>query len=303
MFRRKIPNQKYYSNRGNELRARRLLNNKLVVLKNLIIRLSFVFLIGGVFYAVFFTPVLAIKKVAVSGNKVINSADIEGMVMAFAGQKKWKVFSNDNFLLLDSVSLEKAILERFGNMDAATVEKEFPDTINVIIKEKPADIAWCNKIKIEKVKAEKNAPADELSSYEIPQCYLSDENGLIYEKIGDNVTNESIKVFRNEPIEMGSKISDESLKNFIRKIFYGFSDKTGLSLAYLYILPPAERELHLVTNDNLKIYFDLNRSADEQISDLGAFIKNELKVNNNKGLNYEYIDLRIVDRINVKPKS
>lgn len=302
MFKRKIPNQKYYASRGNELRAKRALGNKLLIIKNLVIRMSVVFLFGGIFYVIFFTPVLAIKNVVVEGNKVISSGDIEGIVMSAAGQKKWKIFSS-NFLLLSLPDTEKKILDRFGNIDTVRVERKFPDTVKVTVKEKPADIAWCNKIRIEKVKNEKKVPGDEIPAYEIPQCYLSDENGLIYEKIGDSVPDGSIKVFRDEPIEMGSKISDENLKNFIRKIFYSFGNKTGLDLAYLYILPSAERELHLVTNKNLKIYFDLNRSADDQISDLGAFIKDDLKVNGAKSMDYEYIDLRIVDRINVKPKE
>ncbi len=69
------------------------------------------------------------------------------------------------------------------------------------------------------------------------------------------------------------------------------------------MFPFASRELHLVTNKNWKIYFDLNRGAEEQISVLSAFIKDELKKNDNKSLNYEYIDLRIIDRIIVKPKN
>ncbi|MDP3057190.1 MAG: FtsQ-type POTRA domain-containing protein [bacterium] len=302
MFRGRSSSQNYYSNRGSEPRGRRALSNKLHAIKNFVIRMSVVFLIGGIIYEIFFTPILAVKNVIVEGNKVVNSDEIREMIISRANQKIFKMINN-NLLLIDPAGMESAVINRFGNINAVKIEKKFPQTIKVIITEKPADISWCNKIKIEKITNDKNAPSDEVLSYEIPQCYLSDENGLIYEKIGDSVSGGSVKVFRDEPIEMGIKIGDENLKNFIRKISYDFNNKTGLNLAYLYILPLAERELHLITNENLKIYFDLNRGADEQISDLSAFIKDELKKNGNKSMNYEYIDLRIVDRINVKPKN
>lgn len=302
MLKKRPLSQNYYTNRGNELRSRRALGNKFNIFKNIALKLCIVLFFGGIFYAILFMPVLAIKNVTVEGNKVISSIEIEDIIFTFAGQKKWKIFNN-NILFFNSVDMESAISSRFGNIDTVKVEKKFPKTINVIIKEKPADISWCNKIKVEKVADEKKSSSDELSASEIPQCYLSDENGIIYEKIGDNVSADSIKVFRDEPIKIGIKICDDNLKNFIRKIFYDFNNKTGLSLAYLYIPPLESRELHLITSKNWKIYFDLNRGADEQIGDLSAFIKNELKTNDNKNTDYDYIDLRIVDRIIIKLKN
>lgn len=301
MFKRRS-NQNYYSNRGNDLRSRRALANKLHIVKDILIKLCIIFLLAGMIYVIMFSPVFAVKDVTIEGNRVVNTGEIDEIIRFFVSQKKWKFFTI-NLLLVDPLELENIIKNRFGSIDSVKIEKEFPKTIRVIIREKPADISWCNKIRVEKFTGEKNIPNDELSAYEIPQCYLSDENGLVYEKVGDNVSGDSVKVFRDEPIKTGDKISDDNLKNFIRKIFHNFNGKTGLSLAYLYILPPAERELHLITTENLKIYFDLNRDADEQISDLSAFIKNELKVNGNKSLDYEYIDMRVIDRINVKPKN
>lgn len=301
MFRRQTHSQNYYSNRGSELRSRRALSNKFQIIKKLAFKLCVVFLFGGIIYAILFSSVLAVKNIAVEGNKAINSNEIKEIILSLVSQKKWKIFNN-NVLLISAADAESAIRNRFGNIDTVRIEKKFPQGIKVFIKEKSADIAWCNKIIVEKIKNVKNVPSDEVLPGEIPQCYLSDEEGIIYEKIGDNVAGDSVKVFRDEPIEMKSKISDENLKKFIRTIFYNFNGKTGLSLNYLYMLPPASRELHLATNENLKIYFDLNRDADGQLSDLAALVKDATKKNDDIGKNYEYVDLRIVDRIIVKLK-
>lgn len=302
MFKKRQLSQNYYTNRGNELRSRRALSNKFHSIKNIVFKLCIVLLFLGMLYAIFFTPVLAVKNVIVEGNKAVNGSEIQEAVLSFTGRKILKIFNN-NLFFVSSADLKSIIVNQYDNIESVEIEKKYPATIKIIIKEKPADIAWCNKIKIEKAVIEKNISADQFLASEIPQCYLSDENGLIYKKIGDNIPSNSVKVFQDESINEGSKIADENLKNFIRNIFYNFNDKTGLNLAYLYMLPPASRELHLVTSENMKIYFDLNRSADEQLSDLSAFIKDELKKKDNKSINYDYIDLRIVDRIIVLPKS
>jgi hypothetical protein len=302
MFRKHAHNQNYYPNRGNELRNRRALSNKLHIVKNIFFKLCVILLFGGIFYVIFFTPILSVKNITIDGNKAINTGDIEGVVAPLINRKILSVL-NSNLLLIDTSEIENAVKNRFINIETVRVEKKYPLTIKVTITEKPADIAWCNKIRVEKVSDGKKVSGDEFLASEIPQCYLSDENGIAYEKIGDNVPSNAVKVFQDQSIEIGSKVSDENLKNFIRNIFYNFNNKTGLNLSYLYILPLASRELHLVTDENLKIYFDLNRTADGQISDLTAFIKNEPKTNGNLSKNYDYIDLRIVDRIFVQPKT
>lgn len=302
MFRRRSSERNRYSNRGNKLRNRRALGNIFYAIKNLAVKTSVVFLFVGIIYAILFTPVLAVKNVIIEGNKAITSSEIEEIIISLANRKILKIFNN-NLLLINTVEMENAVISRFANIDTIKIEKKFPQTVKVVIKEKPADISWCNKIIIEKAADEKKVSADGTMASEISQCYLSDEEGVIYKKIGDGAAAESIKVFRDEPIEIGIKISDENLKNFIRKIFYDLNNKTGLSLAYLYALPPASRELHLVTRENWKIYFDLNRGAEEQIGVLSAFIKNELKENGNKSADYDYIDLRVVDRIYYKAKN
>lgn len=302
MFKRRPLNQNYYSNRGNEWRNRRAFGNKIHIIKNLVFRTGAVILSGMILYAILFSPVLAVKNIIVEGNKAINGDEIKKIIISIGSQKKWKIFNN-NILLIDPAGVESAVRSRFVNIDTIKIEKKFPQTIKIVIKEKSADIAWCNKIKAGKIANEKKISGGEVLASEIPQCYLSDESGIIYEKVGDAVPIDSVKVFRDEPIAIGLKISDENLKNFIRSIFYNFNNKTGLNLAYLYMFPVSERELRLITKENLKIYFDLNRGADGQLAVLNAFIKNELKNNDNKAANYDYIDLRVVDRVYYKVKN
>jgi len=302
MFRKRTHSQNYYTNHGNELRSRRAFSNKLHIIKNFALKLCAVILFGGIIYIILFTPVLAVKNIDIEGNKAINSDEVKQIIILLASQKKWKIFNN-NLLLIDPAKIESAIKSRFANIDAIRIEKKFPQTVKVVIKEKSADILWCNKIIVQKIADEKKASSDEAPANGISQCYLSDEQGIIYEKIGDTAASDVIKVFRDEPIAIETKISDENLKNFIRNIFYNFNSKTGLKLAYLYMLPPASRELHLITREKMTIYFDLNRGADEQVDVLNAFLKNELKENNNKSIDYDYIDLRVVDRIYFKAKN
>lgn len=294
MFRRRLHSQNYYSNRGNKMRSRRALGNIFRTIKNLAGKTCVVFLFGGIIYAILFTPLLAVKNVIVEGNKAITSGEIEKIIISLAVQKIFKIFNN-NLLLINPADMESAITNRFGNIDNVKVEKKFPQTIKIIIAEKPADISWCNKITIEKVAKDKNSSKEKAAALETAQCYLSDEDGIVYQKIINEASANSIKVFRNEPISMGVRISDDATKIFIRKLAANFNKKTGLVFSQFYAPDISSRELHAITDKGWKIYFDLNRDTIDQLDVLNSALKNTIPETDKAKM--DYINLLVPDRV------
>ncbi len=290
----------YYSSRPNNYKSRRIFKYKFLFVKKLIIKIIAVFFLTGIFYAIFFSSFFEIKNINISGNHAVDGGEIKEIVNALSSRKKLK-FINNNLLFIQDREIQQKIIESFNSVKSVGVIKKFPNEMEIIISEKPADISWCNKITVEKIPIEAKFSVDENMASEFSQCYLSDEDGFIYKKKGESAPNESVNVFRDEKISIGEKISDEKLKNFIRQIIAGFTRKTGLNISYLYVLPASSRELHLVTSVNWKIFFDLNRDADDQINILNAFLKNQIFENNIQ--NIDYIDLRIIDRVYYKEKK
>ncbi len=255
----------------------------------------------------FFSSFFKVEKIVVSGNKAVNADEVRQTVEIVANKKVYK-FLDNSLILIRTGDIEKAIMEKFNNVNNISVAKKFPKTIVISIMEKPADILWCNRIKVEKVlspaKASENnseaAGIENLSS-DASQCYLSDEANIIYAKAQGDTAAGGVKIFRDDSIIIGDKIADNTVKTFIRVLSNNFNSKTGLEFSYLYLPPLASRELHLITKNGWKIFFDLNRSADDQIDVFNSVWQESIPENYKN--NMEYIDLRVQGRVPWKPKN
>ncbi len=285
----------------------RLAKNRSVSFKFFLVKILFISIFFGLGYLVFFSSFFAVEKIVVTGNEISKADEIQQIARDIAGKKVFKFFNN-SLILIRTGDIEKAILEKFNNINSVSVAKKFPKTIAVSVKEKPADILWCNSIKVEKVSSlpksadkELVAAAGENLSQEASQCYFSDEGNVIYSKVQSDEPAGGVKVFKDDLINIGDKISDDTVKNFIRSLAKNFNFKTGLEFSYLYLPPISSRELHLVTKGGWKIFFDLNRPVDDQL-DVLVEVWREMIPENYKN-NMEYIDLRVQERVPWKPKN
>lgn len=292
--------------RRSDLAYSRLEKNRSVSIKSILIKFLIILILTGFGYALFFSSIFKVVKITVSGNISISADDIRQIAENIASEKVLKIFDN-NLILIKTDTIEKAVLEKFNSVDSISISKKFPKTLEISIKEKPADILWCNRIKVEKVASlektlESNSEkaAGEDLSQDASQCYFSDEANIIYKKAqGD--TAGGVKIFKDDPINIGDKITDEGVKNFIRSLANNFNSKTGLEFSYLYMPPISSRELHLVTKGGWKIFFDLNRPAGDQLDVLNSVWREAIPESYKN--NMEYIDLRVQDRVPWKPKN
>lgn len=257
-------------------------------------------------YLFFFTSALSVKKITVSGNKTVDANAIWETADAAAGKKIMGIFNN-NILLVKTSEIESVIKNKFNVISGVAVAKKFPLTLEIEITEKSVDISWCNRIKIERVaesgkKSENDAPAygEKNQAAETAQCYFSGEDNIVYEKVSDGLLAGSVKVFRDDRININAKAGNKALTAFVRELAANFNRKTGLILDYFYLPPLDSRELHLVTSDGWQIYFDLNRDVNDQLWVLSNVLKNKMSDSDKKSL--DYVDLRVIDRVIYKTK-
>ncbi|MBU3964789.1 hypothetical protein KJ695_03005 [Patescibacteria group bacterium] len=280
-----------------------------LIAKSLFLKLFAVVAVVLLIYLLIFSEFFRIKNVVVSGNHAISEEEVKKEILDFSRQKFLKIFPR-NLIFIKIADMENVVKIRFGNtITGVEVVKNFPSTVSVGIKEKPRDISWCNKIKIERVgqsakKAAQNEPAADVAQNAPPvsesaKCYFGDENNIIYEKSGAE-TNGSVAVFVDAPIAIGSKVADDRLKNFIRQIANDFNQKTGLPVVSLYIPSVASKEVHLLTDEGWKIYLDVNRDLDGQILVLNNVLKNGIPQPDRQKM--DYIDLRVENRVYYKTK-
>lgn len=295
--------------RRSELAYSRLAKNKIAIFKSLLAKISIMAIFGGFIYLLFFSSVFKVAKIEVSGNETVGADEVRRIAENIADKKVFRFFNN-NLLLIKTGEIEKAIREKFNSVDTVAAVKRFPRTLAIAIKEKPADILWCNRIKVEKIsfsaKTAESALAPAVAEnlpQEVSQCYFSDESNIIYRKAPNEAPDSGVKIFKDDQINIGDKISDGIIRNFVRELAKNFNSKTGLELAYLYLPPVSSRELHLITKGGWKIFFDLNRPANDQLDVLNSVWREAIPETNKKDNNIEYIDLRVAGRVPWIPKN
>lgn len=277
-------------------RARR---NIFLALRSIIFKIMILAVLGGAFYFLFFSSLFSVKNIEISGNNLIAGEEIKKAVMEVADRKIFKIFSN-SLLLIRKTDIESAIKNKFSNITTVEVDQKFPNSLKIAIKEKPIDILWCNAIKVEKISVKKSPGEKEPVLTEAYQCYFSDEENNVYRKAESEMGKNSIKVFRDEGINLGVKIGDDELKKFIREINANFASKIGLAVSHLYLPAVSLREMRIFTAKGWKAYFDTTRSASEQIDVLNNVLKTAMTDKEKEEL--DYVDLRVVDRVYFKVK-
>lgn len=297
------------SMRRNDLIYSRASKNRLISYKSLLLKIIIVLVLIGLSYTIFVSTVFKVARIDVTGNTQVNADEVRAIAEEISNRRVLKYFNN-NLVLINTEEIGNSIREKFSSIKQIKVIKKFPKTISISIMEKPVDIQWCNKIKVEKISSLEKSEVistdqtvGENLSQDASQCYFSDDENIIYTKSQNASERGGIRIFRDETINIGDKIADDNVKNFIRDIAKNFNAKTGLEYSYLYLPPVSSKELHLITKDGWKIYFDLNRPADGQLDILNNVWRDSIPENYKKDNNVEYIDLRVQERVSWMPKS
>lgn len=287
----------------------RLAKNRAVSAKSILIKIFIALVFAGFGYLLFFSSIFKVREFIVSGNTTISADEVRQAAQDIAARKIYKLIDN-NLILIKTEEIEKAIQEKFNSVESVSAVKKFPKKLVISIVEKPMDILWCNKISVEKVAlspkdADNNlAPAvSENISQDTSQCYFSDGANIVYRKATGKESESGVKVFKDDMIKIGDKISDDTVRSFVRSLAKTFNFKTGLEFSYLYLPPISSRELHLAAKDGWKIFFDLNRPAEDQLDVFNSVWRESIPESYKNSNNIEYIDLRVISRVSWKPKN
>jgi cell division septal protein FtsQ len=226
------------------------------------------------FYFIFFSPFFAIQGLDINGLERIKKENITKIIEDYRGERKFFVFSRNNFWLLNSKELKKKILEKYW-CEQLDIMKKFPNRLEINLKEKNSAINWLAN----------------------NQCYHLDLTGLAIEYCEDNKGLLTIRDLLNTPIEIGKTgvakaeldylvDMDQQLKllaenNF--KIFYYEKQDNSLTVK---------------TEEPLVLLLNMNLTVEEQLSRLGVIL-NEPDVKNNLG-KLSYIDLRFGEKVYYK---
>jgi len=232
--------------------------------------------LGGIIYLLFFTGLLDVRTIDISGAGVISSADLKATAESWLKGGFWELTRGRNLLFFSAGDLAGELAAKFPRIDSVEVKKEFPHRLKINITERQSAGIWC-------------FVADN-------RCFYFDKEGIAYAEAAHSSGFLILNVadYRGPAVALGSRVdSQEWIKNIItaRELLL----KTGISAAEFAIPSGSFDEFDAKTAEGWKIFFSNSTDITKQISSLAVLLRDKLPAEKRKGL--EYFDLRIQDRI------
>lgn len=241
-------------------------------------------------YILFFSTQLDIDTVIVEGNQNILTADITDKVNAALNGKYYKYLSKRNFFFASKSEIARTLEGGFSRLEVSEVEKKFPKTIFVRVKERQPELIWCSG----------------------GVCYLVDKEGLIYSGVngteGDLKNNNQLAIIDDnaKPVDIGLTRIDQSFIDYLKEIDVVLTDDLHFNLGDSYHTPAlASQEIYARIAEPDSDGWTLKLSSNISPPDTKKIIETILEkdINNNQLKSLDYLDLSVKGKVYYKMKS
>lgn len=242
--------------------------------KRAIIFIIPLFVLVGIGYLLFLSPVFKIKEIAISGSQDISPDEIRNNLIC------------DNIIFVTSGSIKNQLLEKFPEILDLKVRKNlFKGILEVNIQEREIVGILC-----------KEDPA--FAEATAGTCFYFDKEGIVF-KMAPNTSGSlitSIKDYSGKDFKLGDSILDKNFIDNVLVIRDNLLQKMGIKVFSFDIESYPTEKLRVVTGESWYILFSLQRDIKSQL--LALKVALDEKIQNRMSL--EYVDLRIENRIYYK---
>lgn len=221
--------------------------------------------------------------------------------------KKWGVFPRRNYFFLPEKEMSR-VMERFPSYQNISFEKRLPSTLTIYYKHhQPVSVviqSYKERILIEPPVLEDPVDEplipveDEYEEIVREQGFRLSDAGVVLEKIHiDSIDSQEVVLTVRSPrvVEIGDSLIDERLFRAMQDLQELFEPSIHIPIESFEVgdnfLP---HEIHVVTREGWKVYFDWSKDTKEQIHILQTLLSGALQ---EKRQTIQYIDLRIKDKV------
>jgi hypothetical protein len=95
-------------------------------------------------YAAGFSPLLNVTDIVIEGNERISSERLLDTVETTLSEKHWRMVSQKNYFFVPTQELTQQLFELYPILETVTVEKVFPNRLEVNLTEKAYLTIWCS---------------------------------------------------------------------------------------------------------------------------------------------------------------
>jgi len=237
-------------------------------------------------YLLFFSPFLEVEAVSVEGNNEIPSEQIVGKIDGVMEGHYLKYFPKRNFFLVRKSAISGELKNSFNRLEISSIEKKFPRTVLVKVKERQPELVWCSA----------------------GVCYLADKIGLVYS--GANATDEEINKNRflvaiddnAQPVETGKTKLGENFIRYLKEMDAVLVDDLGFSLDGDYHTPALSSQEIIVRIKEGDGSWTLKLSSAAAPQDTKKVLETvfEKDLGGGKKSQLEYLDLRVKGKVYYK---
>lgn len=234
-------------------------------------------LICGLVWFCCFSPYFNIEMISAAGAEKISVREIEDLAWRQTERRRLLLGSQKNLFFFDLGELVETLNERYC-FNALKVEKQWPDKLAIILKEKTYSAIW------------RESSTDKY-------YYIDLEGNIIDETNALEIKNKNYPLIdnRRENTIAGGKIEKHNDNiDYIVRLFDKFKKENPGFAIERFIIDDEINTIKMNINQGTEIYFNTEEDMDKQISKLTVIIAEKLKDDLN---NKKYIDLRYGDRV------
>ena len=249
-------------------------------------RLVAILFLATVIFALFFSDFLSVTDVQISGLNKLEDGPLRNAINGELSGNYFGIIARDNLILLRRDKLREALLRDFKRIEDVQVEKIFPDSLRIVIRERKFAMLLCSS----------------------GNCYVLNEKGEAYgaqnfaqaELDRENLV--TLIDASGAQIEPGSIPLEGGFQEFILGLNSRVQNDAGIVLKKLYETPSRmSGDLKVETEDGWKIYFSEDVGLEKELLMLKTILAN--KISRDQQKNLEYIDLRIANKVFYKFKE
>ncbi|KPJ54864.1 hypothetical protein AMJ49_07350 [Parcubacteria bacterium DG_74_2] len=236
------------------------------------------------FYLICFLDFFQIEKIEIFGEQKVKTENIKNLIEKEIS-KKILFFPTKSIFLADLDNIQISILEEFPQITKVNLEREFPRVLKVeVIERKPVAVF---------VNTSQNFEDQNQDIF-----FFIDRAGIIYERVSEEITKDMFGI-KNSGLGRESKLGEQIVeREKLAKILeIERKLKNDLKIQINSVEIVSEQRLNIKISEGWEIYFNLQKSLDWQLTELGLILEKKIPLEKREQL--EYIDLRF-DKIYYK---
>ncbi len=263
-WRQHLPSRSYKITRNYYVKKN---TDKKVLIKKIIL-VIFIVLLGQ---SVFQWPFLRLEKFSLSNNQDIQLADLQELIDQHMDRGRYLFFKNNNYFLFDEDKFASDLTTTL-NLDAVTLNKKFPDRLEIVVGEK-------------------------ISQFILKKddtLYLLSAKGGLNRQI--NALDEKYLIlqdFRSAQLNNENILADFELQS-INGLYDAWkaSFAQGPYLKQIYLTDSFDTLIEAKTDVGYRIKIDPSKDINEQLDNLKKVLAGNII-----GADLDYIDLRFGERV------